>query len=204
MFGRAQKQASKPRAGAASQAKLHSIASMMRGRSFEGRFEVGGVSYSFTYSPATAALAGGKLNLTGTLSVTGGRPNARVSPRVLRSIRVTLIASQGGIGTAPARQNVPADIPPPRPDFPIVESTGSLSFCGVLYFKLAPLDGRTLGVPADLKQVQLNVRLAPVSDAERALQATFSSIVDALYAQQVDRDSAEVAISELNKLLAGV
>lgn len=204
MFGRAQKQASKPRAGAASPAKLHSIASIMRGRNFDGRFEAGGASYNFSYSPATAALAGEKLNLTGTLTVTDGRQNARVSPRVLRGIRATLIASQGGIGSAPARQNVPADIPPPRPDFPIVESTGSLSFCGVLYFKLAPLDGRALRVAADLKQVQLNVRLAPVSDAERGLQATFSSIVDALYAQQVDRASAEAAISELNKLLAGI
>lgn len=200
MFGRAQRQSARSRAGARA-TKLHSIASMMRGRTFTGRFDTGGVSCSFTYTPARAALTGGKLQLTGDLVVIAG--SHTVSPRAVRDVRATLIATQGGIGSAPARQNVPADIPPPRPDFPIVESTGSLSFCGVLYFKLAPLDGRALGVPADMRQVQLNVRLAPVSDAERGLQAAFSSIADAVYGQQVDRSSAEAAIRELNKLLAG-
>jgi hypothetical protein len=176
---------------------------MMRGRSFSGRFDVGGVSHSFTYSPERAAIAGGKLQVTGNLTVIDGRANARVRPHNLRSVRATLIAIQGGIGTAPPRQRLPAEISTSRPDLPIVESTGSLSFCGVLYFKLAPLDGRALGIPADMRQVQLNVRLAPVSDAERGLQAAFSSIADSLYGERVDRSSADAAVSELNKLLAG-
>ena len=58
-------------------------------------------------------------------------------------------------------------------------------------------------MPADMRQLQLNVRLAPVNDAERGLQAAFSSIVDALYGKQIDGNAAEVAVSELNKLLAG-
>jgi hypothetical protein len=49
----------------------------------------------------------------------------------------------------------------------------------------------------------MNVRLAPVSETERELQGVFSSIVDALYGKQVDGAAAEVAVGELNKLLAG-
>lgn len=199
MFGRAQNQATRSQAGARA-AKLHSIAGMMRGRGFSGRFDVGGVSHSFTYSPESAAIAGGKLQVTGNLSVID--PQARGARHDVRNVRATLIASQGGIGTAPPRQKLPAEISTSRPDLPIVESTGSLSFCGVLYFKFAPLDGRALGVPADMRQVQLNVRLAPVSDAERGLQAAFSSITDSLYGERVDRSSAAAAVSELNKLLA--
>jgi hypothetical protein len=85
---------------------------------------------------------------------------------------------------------------------PVVESTGPLSFCGVLYFKLAPLDVRALGVPADMRQLQLNVRLAPVSDVERGFQGAVSSVVDALYGKEVDGSAAEAAVSELNKLLS--
>ena len=199
MFGRAQRQA---KAGAKA-VKLHSIASVMRERGFAGRFEVGGVKYRFTYSPASAAVAGGKLQLTGTLSVIAERANARDASRSAPNVRATLLATQGAVGTAPPRQNVPADVPPPRPDFPIVESTGSLSFCGVLYLQLAPLDGRSLGVPADMKQVQLNVRLAPVSDVERGLQGAFSTIADALYGNPINQSLAEASVTELNKFLAG-
>lgn len=197
MFGRAQRQKSKSQVRGS--AKLHSIAAMLRGRSFSGRFDVGGVSHSFTYAPARAAIAGGKLQVTGNLSVIN--PKASTSRHDVRNVRATLIASQGGIGAAPPRRKLPAEISTPRPDLPIVESTGSLSFCGVLYFKLAPLNGRALGVPADMRQVQLNVRLAPVSDDERGLQAAFSSILDALYGKPVDAPAADVALGELNKLL---
>jgi len=199
MFGPAEKQIKTGMVGKA--AKLHSIAAMMRDRSFAGRFDVAGVPYRLTYSPAAAALAGGKLQLTGGLSVAGERVSVR--PRDLRDVRATLVATQGGIGTAPPRKKLPSDIYPASSDMPLVESTGALSFCGVLYFKLAPLDGRALGVPADMRQIQLNVRLAPVNDLERGLQGAFSSIVDALYGQQVDGDSATAAVGELNKLLAG-
>lgn len=199
MFG--QRQA---KAGAGAKAvKLHSVASMMRGRTFAGRFEVGNTKFKFTYSPLSAAVVESKLQLSGDLTVTGERPNVRVSPHNLRDVRATLLATQGAIGTAPQRQTLPAEISTSRPDLPIIESTGSLSFCGVLYLKLSPLEGRALGVPADMRQVQLNVRMAPVSDAERSLQAVFSSIADALYGQKVDLPAAEVSIKELNKLLAG-
>ena len=200
MFGPAQKRA-KPGVSA-KPATLHSIAAMMRERSFAGRFDVAGASYSFTYSPAKAAVTGGKLQLTGGLRVIDGHANAHISPHDLRGVRATLLAAQGGIGIAPLRKQLPSDVSTAHPDLPVVESTGPLSFCGVLYFKLAPLDARALAVPADMRRLQLNVRLAPVNDAERELQGAFSSIVDALYGKQVDENAAEVAVGELNKLLA--
>jgi hypothetical protein len=199
MFGGGQKKGTSK--AAAKPATLHSIAAMLVERGFGGRFDVGDVSYGFILSPAKAAVSGGKLQLSGSFAVFDKRSNIHDLKYV--PAKATLIASQGGIGTAPPRKKLPADISPPRPDLPTVESTGPLSFCGVLYFKLAPLDGRALGVPADMRQLQLNVRLAPVNDAERGLQGAFSSVVDALYGKQVDGDAAEVAVSELNKLLGG-
>lgn len=200
MFGQARNQTK--RGVGAKATTLHSIAAMMRDRSFTGRFEVAGVSYSFFYSPAKASVAGGKLQLSGSLSVSDRSSNVPASRRDL-PVRATLVAMQSGIGTAPPRKKLPADISTARSDLTIVESTGPLSFSGVLYFKLAPLDGRALGVPADMRQVQLNVRLAPVNDTERGLQGAFSSIVDALYGKQVDGDAATDAVSELNRLLTG-
>jgi hypothetical protein len=201
MFGPAQKRATP--VAAAKPAKLHSIAAMMRGRSFTGRFDVTGITHSFIYSPAKATVTGTRLQLKGDFSVVDGPPPSTRGPRTLRDVRATLVAAQGGIGTAPPRKKLPAEVSTTRPDSPIVESTGQLSFCGALYFKLMPLDARALGVPADMRQLQLNVRLAPVNDAERGLQGAFSSIVDALYGKQVDGNAAEVAVSELNKLLGG-
>jgi hypothetical protein len=197
MFGRAQKRAkAKPHAP-----KVHSIAARMRERSFEGGFDIAGINYSFTYSPARAAVAGRKLELFGVLTVIDGRPNARVPPHSLNNVRAVLVSAQGGIGAAPTRTNLPVDISTAKPDLPVVESTGSLSFCGALYFKLSSLDGRSLGVPADLSPLQLNVRLAPTNDAERNLQGVYSSIVDALYGKNADNRAAAAHMSLLNKLL---
>jgi hypothetical protein len=178
---------------------LHSIAGMLRSRKFEGGVETAGTKYNFIYSPKRAFLTGNQLQLNGNFEVTG--PNAR-SPRSVDNVKATLLAIQGGIGNPPQREKFPSDVSTKHPDLPIVESTGSISFSGVLYFKLSPLDGKALGIAADMRQVQLNVRLAPVSDTERALQADFSSIADALYGKQIDSKWAEAALSDLNKHLA--
>ncbi|HWO01545.1 MAG TPA: hypothetical protein VNS63_19960 [Blastocatellia bacterium] len=198
MFGIVQKRAGRAVAKAP---KLHSIAAVMRGRNFAGKFDVGGVSYEFTFVPAKAAVVGRKLQLAGSLTVIDGRPIARISRHSLDNVQATLISSQGGIGTAPPRKTLPAEISA-RTDLPVVESTGALSFCGVLYFKLSPLDGRALGVPAELNALQLNVRIAPVNEAERNLQGVYSSIVDACLVAQVDRHIASEQVKELNRLLA--
>jgi hypothetical protein len=227
MFGIVQKRA---RARAAAKApKLHSIAARMRGRSFAGSFDVAGVSYEFIYSPAQAdltavvapkdgrarqrslhsshtptsgAIEDVRARLTGNLTVIENRPGLPAARHSLEDVQATLISAQGGIGTAPPRKKTPADLAPVRTDLPVVESTGALSFCGVLYFKLTPIDGRSLGVAADMNALQLNVRLAPVNDAERNLQDVYSSLADAVLVRQIDRRSVGGHVDELNKLLA--
>jgi hypothetical protein len=197
MFGKAQEPVKQVTGGKAM--VLHSIAGMLRTRKIEGGFETAGNKYRFTYSPKQAVLLGNKLQLNGSFEVTG--PSAR-TPHSIDNVKATLLAIQGGIGNPPQREKLPSDVSTKHPDLPIVESTGSISFSGVLYFKLSPLDARALGVAADMSQLQLNVRLAPVSDTERALQAAFSSIADSLYGQQVDSKWAESALRDLNKLFA--
>lgn len=221
MFGITQK-----RAKTAAQPKLHSIAAVMRGRSFAGRFDVAAASYEFTFAPAkavvtlvgrsTAELAHRRslpkprpgetrpvrVVLFGNLSVIDKTAGPSAGRHSLDNVQATLLSAQGGIGTAPPRQKLPADLSPGPPDLPVIESTGALSFCGVLYFRLSPLDGRALGVPAEMSAVQLNVRLAPVNEAERNLQGAFSSLVDAVLVRQVDMRNAGEHVVELNKLLA--
>lgn len=180
---------------------LHSIAGVMRGRALEGGFELAGVDYGFSYQPKSAKIVGRRLELTGNFTVIDKRRGA-LSKRTVERVRATVLSAQSGIGTAPPRTKLPANLPTDRPDLPVVESTGSLSFCGVLYLRLAPMDGRALGLTADLSKVQLNARLAPRNDVERALQAAYSSIVDALFAKEVDSDAANTASSDLNRQLS--
>src|SRR3979411_1747490 len=77
--------------------KLHSIHGVLRGRVVDGRFEVQGQPYRFSFVPATAALAVGGLVLTGRMTV--------LSPqRVMRfvdDVAARLIAIQGGVGVSP-------------------------------------------------------------------------------------------------------
>ena len=200
MFGISQKRAKT--SAVAKATKLYSIAARMRGQSFAGNFEAGGISYRFTYDPRKSSLIGRRLQLNGSLTVIEGRPNARGPAHRLSNVSATLVSAQGGIGTAPQRRKMPADLSPVRPELPVVESTGALSFCGVLYFKLSPLDGRALGVRAVMSPLQLNVRLAPVNDAERNLQGVFSSIVDALFGQRLDIRAASEHVRDLNKILS--
>lgn len=174
----------------------------MRGQRFAGDFEADGNPYRFTYDPRKSSLIGRRLQLNGRLTVIRGRPDDRVPSHSLNNVRATLVSAQGGIGTPPQRKKLPADLSPVRPDLPIVESTGALSFCGVLYFRLSPLDGRVLGVPAVMSPLQLNVRLAPVNNVERNLQGIFSSIVDALFGEPLDIATASAQIRDLNKILA--
>jgi hypothetical protein len=83
---------------------------------------------------------------------------------------------------------------------PMVESTGPLSFVGVLYFNLSALDGPTLGVPLDLSKVQLNLRLATTDDLARELQNLFSNVTDALYGDPIDERAAREQVEELNRI----
>lgn len=207
------------------QRKLHSIHGLLRGRVVDGQFEVQGQPYRFSFVPATAALAAGRLVLAGRLTVH--------SPQlVMRSVDVAarLIAIQGGVGASPSRRQLPGqpsqtatsdqkleqekgpetELQPglhafesPRLDElgrPVVESTGPLSFVGVLYFNLSPLDGSALGVPLDLSKVQLNLRVAPTDDLARDLQTIFSNVTDALFKDQIDENAASEQVQELNRI----
>ena len=228
MFGRAQKASGKQKQKQVSRVRLYSIAGLLNGRNFAGSFDVAGQSYKFTYGPAKAEIISGRLSLSGRLSVADARGQARTK----ENVRAMLIATQGGVGAAPVRRQLlvggvsastasssnqqqqqaggVAGNEPRRTDdaagqrpLPDVEATGPLSFCGVMYFKLEAIDPTALSVPADLSDVQLNVRLAPTEDAGRALHGLYCTIVDALHADQPDARLAAAAVAELNKLLAG-
>ena len=177
--------------------RVHSIPAVLRGKQFKGSFEVVGSRYEFSYAPAKASTVGRSLQLQGRATVKDARGQARTQDHV----RATLIATQAGIGTAPTRPGNPAS-GAPASNLPEVESTGVTSFTGVLYLELEPLSDNALGVAADLRRVQLNVRFAPIDDSERALQAAYSSIVESLHGKS-DTSAAATAVNELNKLLGG-
>ena len=179
--------------------RLNSVPAMLQGRQFKGSFEIGGSSYELTYAPASASYVGRRLRLQGRLSVKDSGGQTRTRERV----RATVVGTQSGIGTAPARRQEHTTVATATPQLPEIESTGATSFSGALYIHFEPLAGSALGVPADLTRVQLNGRFAPVNDSERALQGAYSWIVDALYGNKIDASAAAVEIAELNKLLGG-
>ena len=182
--------------------KLHSIGALLKGRHFVAKLEVAGVRYICNFVPATGALTDGKFKLTGSLNVTTAREGAAPQPRSLQRVTATLVAMQGGIGSAPPLKKTSAEVYQPGPGIPPVESSGSLSFAGVLFFKLTPLNAAGLGLKADLSAVQLNARFAPTDDRERAVHAAYSQIADAVLGAKTDSESANQAIEELNRLLA--
>ena len=184
--------------------RLHSIAGLLKERSFIGSFEAGGARFGFTYLPIKASIGGQKLILEGRLTVTDGRGAQRIRDRV----QALLAAVQGGLGGAPVRPQVAARVGGPREPasvapsgLPITESTGPLSFTGAMYFLLEPLEGQTLGVNSDLTRLQLNARLAPTDSKARSMHGVYSGIVDALYGETMDTASAQAYLSELNRLL---
>ena len=184
--------------------RLHSIAGLLKERSFIGSFEAGGARFGFTYLPTKASMGGQKLILEGRLTVTDARGAQRIRDRV----QALLAAAQGGLGGAPVRPQVAARVGTPREPaavapsgLPITESTGPLSFTGAMYFLLEPIEGQTLGVNSDLTRVQLNARLAPTDSTARSMHGVYSAIVDALYGETVDTASAKAYVSELNRLL---
>ena len=205
--------------------KLHSMAGLLSERVFEGGFNARGATYQFTYAPTTASVTNRKLELIGRLSVRGPRRMMRTAD----GVRATLMATQGGVNSpsptrrqltvgTPVSSNVatpdqqqeqakapetspqPA-APPVTPPLTVSEWTGPLSFVGVMYFRLQPLDGTALGVPIDLSSVQLNARFAPESDLERDLQVLYSDLVEAVYGEKPDERKANDFVKEINRVL---
>ena len=223
------KGAAKDAPGPRPAAKLYSIAGLLGGREFAGEFEVRDGKHGFTFAPTSAALSGGKLELTGRLSVSSPRGGKRAQD----GVRATLVSTQGGIGPSPVRSQLlaataqtsqtatpeqkqeqageanqprvgrPGTEPaqPPPAGLPVTESTGPRGFVGAMYFRLSPLDGRRLGLLLDLSGVQLNARLAPTDDLSRDLQWLLSRVVEAVYGERPDERAASSHLNDLNRLL---
>jgi hypothetical protein len=182
--------------------KLHSIHVLPQGREFTGKIEVGRGNYQFTFMPKTAASVNGKLVLTGGVKVKSPAGQQRAAD----GVTATLLATQGSITSPPpAPRELSQSLTPPQPAFsepaPITDWTGRFGSVAVMYLKLSPLDGRALGVPADLSSVQLNARLYATSEVERDLHWLYSALVEALSGERPDQQRAARYLNEINRLL---
>jgi len=192
--------------------RVHSIAALQRDRGFAGRFDISGAAYSFEYTPAKAEIVGGKLNLLGDLSMVGPQKKQQVQ----KNARLVLESTQGGLGNAPtpridlpasaqaaaARRNQTTAAGAADRPLPVTESTGPLSFVGAMYLRFEPLFGAQLGVPADMRRVQLNARLYPANGTEETLQYLYSNITDALHGSAPDTAAAGIFVRDLNQVLS--
>lgn len=177
--------------------KLHSVFGLQRERGIKGSFETAVSSYSFEYLPTKASLADGRLQLQGTLSLTSGRGIRRN----IGNVSALLISSQSGVAGVPAA--IVARAPRPQPDsLPVTEATDALGFAGALFFKLSPISASQSGVRIDMRQVQLNCRLAPVSEIERRLQILLTDIVAATQSAQPDLQKADSLMTQLNEIFS--
>lgn len=194
MFTQSKKTTSKP-AGR----KLHSIHSLLIGREFKGEIEAGNANHQFVFTPTSASVVNGKLELIGRFKAKAPGGQAHKAEKV----KATLLATQGGLTTGPpAPRSANTNLRVGRPsDLPITDATGDLGYVGVMYFKLSPLDGRALGLPFDLGAVQLNGRLNPTDDTARALQYWYSLAVAAIYGNSPDASLTKSSVDEINQLL---
>lgn len=208
--------------------KLYSVAGLLDGRMFAGKFEAAGASYRWEFEPRAVQVEGGKIALDGRFSI---HP-PKGAPRATENVRATLAATQGAIVTSSVRRELTrgtvttgtvatpqqkqeqakapetapqtAEAAPPKaPALPLTEATGPLGLVGVMYFQLPPLDGRALGVSLDLSRVQLNVRVSPFDDLARDLQILFTGLVEAVYGERPDASAASGLVRQVNEILVG-
>jgi len=194
---------------ASAQTKLHLMHALLRGRIFDGNFEARGESITFTFIPAKATVVDNKLVITGRINFTSAKQPAKIVESITATLMATQggvgvspVMRQLLTGTAQTAQTATSDqkleqekgpetdLQPGLHSFespkydelgrPKIESTDALGFVGVLYFKLSPIDGKSVAVPLDMSDVQLGARLAPTDDLARDLQVLFSDLVMAL------------------------
>lgn len=182
--------------------KIHSIHVLPNGAGFAGKIEAGGSNYHFAFMPKTAASAPGKLVLTGVVKVKSSSGRQRVADNVT----ATLLATQGSITGPPPmpRQfsdSLKAPLPAPSGSLPLTDSTGHQGSVAVMYLRLSPLDGRALGIPADLSAVQLNARLYATSETERDLHWLYSALVEALQGEHKNERLAAAYLDAINHIL---
>ena len=209
--------------------KLHTLHAVLRGRVFDGKLEARGKTYAVVFLPNQATIVDHKLVLTGRMGFSVPQQATRfvdVSASLMTTqggVGVSPVRRQLLAGTAQTAQTATSDqkleqekgpetdLQPGLHSFerakyddlgrPEVEATGSLGFVGVLYFKLSPLDGKSLGIPLDMSDVQLGARLAPTDDLARDLQLLFSDVVLALESKSEEETSLGPALDALNNAL---
>ena len=216
--------------GRSAQTKLHTLHAVLRGRVFDGKLEARGKTYGFVFLPNQATIVDHKLVLTGRMGFSVPQQATRFVDGVRADLMATQggvgvspVRRQLLAGTAQTAQTATPDqkleqekgpetdlqpglhaFEPPRYDDlgrPKVEATGSLAFVGVLYFKLSPIDNKSIGVPLDMSDVQLGARLAPTDDLARDLQLLFSDVVLSLENESEEETSLGPAVAALNKAL---
>ncbi|MGH9755115.1 MAG: hypothetical protein ACREA2_20245 [Blastocatellia bacterium] len=181
--------------------KIHSIHVLPNGAGFAGKIDAGGSSYRFAFTPKTVASVNGKSVLTGAVEVKSSRGR-----RAAENVTATLLATQGSItGPPPMPRQFSESLKPPlqapSESLPLTDSTGHLGSVAVMYLKLSPLDGRALGVLADLSAVQLNARLYATSEIERDLHWLYSALVEATQGEHKNEQLAADYIGAINRVL---
>jgi hypothetical protein len=184
--------------------KIHSIHVLPNGAGFVGRIEAG-LSHQFAFMPKAASVANGRLVLTGAVNVKspGGRRH------MAGEVTATLLATQGSItGPPPMPRQFSESLKPPLPapasadgSLPLTDWTGYSGSIAVMYFKLSPLDGHALGVPADLSAVQLNARLYATSEIERDLHWLYSALLEATQGEHKNEQLTMDYINAINRIL---
>src|SRR5262245_15176613 len=182
--------------------KIHSIHVLPNGAGFAGKIEASGANYSFTFTPKAAALASGKLALTGVVTVKTRTGRQRKADNVT----ATLLATQGSITPPPPmpRQFSESLKPPlsaPDGTMPLTDWTGHTGSVAVMYLKLSPIDGHAIGVPVDLSSVQLNARLYATSEIERDLHSLYSALVPVTQGEHKNERLAADYLDSVNRIL---
>jgi hypothetical protein len=187
--------------------KIHSIHVLPNGAGFAGRIEAG-LSYQFAFTPKNASVTDGKLVLTGDVKVKSPAGRQHTTSKVT----ATLLATQGSItGPPPMPRQFSESLKPPlqapaRPGGsgespPLTDWTGYFGSIAVMYLKLSPLDGRALGIPGDLSEVQLNARLYPTSEVERDLHWLYSALLEATQGEHKNERLTVDYINAINRIL---
>src|SRR5262245_25597975 len=187
---------------ASSTQKLYSIHALPSGREFVGKIVIGRGNYQFTFAPISAAAVNGNLALTGAVKVKSPVGQQRLAD----GVTATLLATQGSItGPPPIPRQFSESLKPPLPapsrSLPLTDWTGPTGSVAVMYLKLSPLDGRALGVPADLTAVQLNARLYATSETEHDLHWLYSALVQAMHGEQPNEQLTADYLGAINQIL---
>ena len=187
---------------ASSARKLYSIHALPNGREFTGKIEIGRVIYQFSFAPKSAESVNGKLVLTGAVKVNASAGKQRM----VDGVTATLLATQGSItGPPPMPKQFSESLRPPQSEptssLPLTDWTGFTGSVAVMYLKLSPLDGKTLGLPADLSSVQLNARLYATSEIERDLHWLYSALAESIHGEQPSEKLTTDYLGAINSIL---